>query len=301
MPGLLLFGLGWAGCREELRASADAGSASDTGNNNSTHIVETSDAAQADGPPPTGARICDGDVAIRLAVRWGGSGQVSPGEAMLSEHGSRFLLVDSRCTAWVLEWAGDPLRTTVLSPSQEQRLIVDLRLGDWSDIPPQTHGGCFDGPAVTFRFGGQRVSGPTCGPPSSHPLISLYAAYSSIASEIYAEATAVTGSVRYLVVEDDLGTIDPRAAVAWPLESSLAELAAPRVAAYRPADSLVASGIDADRLRAIRTTSKTGQLPNGAILNSTRVAGADGTTYRLFVRDSLPFEDAEGQLPDGTF
>jgi len=258
------------------------------------------DAGTQDGE--TTVELCNGSSDIRLAFRVGGGGPAAAGQSMLAENGWQFLLVDGTCVAWVLEDSNNRLIRTVLSSDDEAKLAVALQLSDWNRITPAT-GGCPDAPGYSFRFGDQRLSGgDPCGVSGRNVWTELIAAAAEQLHHLAAAGEPWAGDLRYLAIQEETRN-DSRPAVGWPLTTSLETIAlSPEQAfSYRPGGSRRATGDDASKLRAIRTTAASAMSSYGVSYDFTRLAGEDGKTYQLYVRDALPFEGDDGLVPPGVF
>ena len=244
--------------------------------------------------------ICDGSSDVRLAIQVGGGGPAAPGQAMLSENGWEFLLVDGSCVGWVLHGSGEPLVRTLLSADDERQLGAALGLSTWSAIVPTT-GGCADGPTSSYRFGEQRLTGSGCGGDMHSAWAELNAAFSAQLERLATLGQPWRGDLHYVVLPEQSQN-DPRAAVPWPLDTALSAVAIPedQLFNYHAGMSHRATGDDATKLRAIRTTSN---MPSsdGLTHDFTRVTDAGAANYQLYVRDALPFEQDNGLLPASLF
>lgn len=263
--------------------------------------------AACDGGPsvdPTGdpVRICDGGQDVRLAVRMAGGGPSLAGQTMLAENGWQFLLVDGACHASVLRSNNEPLRELTLTAQQEQTLSAALQLSNWQGLVGSHPGGCPDAASISYRFGTARIDGPTCGLDAGDPLETLNASFSVQLEGLYAAGAPAGGDLRYVVLRESGSPRDPRPPAAWPLAVLLESIALPGDAStlYTPGDSRLATGADADALRAIRV-NRDAAPGTGVTYSFTRVAGPDGTNYQLYVRDAVPGEQPNGLLPVGTF
>lgn len=261
--------------------------------------LATPDAATPDAGTTPG--ICDGSPDLRLAFQVSGGGPTAPGETMLSENGWRFLLVDGTCQAWVLKDSSGPLVRTVLSPDDEAQLATALELSAWNGITPPP-GGCPDANGTSFRFRDQRLSGVPCGADPASAWAQLNTAADAQLDRLAASGTAWAGDLRYVVLRESSPN-DPRPPVAWPLATPLATIVRDlnQGSGYRRGDSLRATGDDASKLRAIRTTAAGASSTYGVVYDFTRVSDAEGATYQLYVRDALPFEQDDGLVPPGVF
>jgi hypothetical protein len=265
----------------------------------------TEDGATEDGAAPDGearVEICNGGSEIRLAFQVGGGGPARAGEAMLAENGWQFLLVDGNCVAWVSESSSDPLVRAVLSADDAAQLSATLKVSTWNQITPAV-GGCPDAPGYGFRFGEQRLSGASpCGAATRSAWSDLIAAAGEQLHHVAQLGQSWDGDLRYLVLEEDNRT-DSRPAVSWPLGTAVETLAlaAEQSFNHRPGGSRRATGEDAAKLRAIRTTAASATSIYGIGYDFTRVMDANGGTYQLYIRDALPFEGDDGLVPPGVF
>ena len=236
--------------------------------------------------------ICTGEPGVRLAVRLVGGGPAPQGQAMQGENGWRLLMVNGSCHAWALDDAAGRLWQTDLTAQAEARLVEGLKVSTWGALV-STNLSCPDAPGLSLRLAELRRHGSPCGGGASWE--DLGSAASLQISSVAEAGTIVDGDLRYLVIEEQVKN-DTRAAVAWPLATSLASLATDGIN-YQRGNSLKASGAEAIKLAAIRTIPDTG----GVYYGFTRVTDGDGKTYQLYIRDALPFEQENGLVPDGTF
>lgn len=308
-------GSGGAGPRQPADNALDAGGDSrltggavDAGISAASADSAATFDAGSTAPTPSALPLCtrDGNAKIRLAARVAGGGPAAPGTAMLAENGWQFLMVDASCHASLLPGDNDELLQLTLSPVQEETLARELRLGAWSGIAVPG-GGCPDAPGVSFRLDQQTLTGSACGAPAGSAWSDLNGAFHAQLASLGAVATPVAGDVRYLLVDDDgsLTNVDRRKPILWPLAIPAATVAIDQQASfqYRPGASRSATAGDAAALRAVRTTSKNGTVPGGGgtIFDYTPVVDAQGSLYRLFMRDEVPFAGADGLFPSGLF
>jgi hypothetical protein len=246
--------------------------------------------------------ICDGGSGVRLAASVSGGGNASEGQKVLSGNGWEFLIVDGTCHAWVLQTEYDPVRELQLSRNQERNLSLALDLADWSKLPTQTYGVCNDGPNITYRFDRTRFSAPGCG--AEGPIKALNVALDAQIAQLSATATPLSGDLRYQVFQnDDSLAQDHRAPVPWPLAVPLETISIARddLSHFMSGQTQVATGDDAAKLRAIRTTRANGTVGDGRVLESTPVVGSDGIPTALYVRDATPFDGADGLITGDVF
>ena len=234
-----------------------------------------------------------GRVLEHAARRRSASGEV--------HRGMQYLLVSGHCEAWVLWEVTAPLKRLVLSNEQAKSLARDFRLGAWGDVPPWS-GGCPDASSVIFRFTKDRVAGVPCGLKPDHPFAVMSAALVTHIESLYAKGVAADGDVRYLLAADptdwhpSFGAY--RNAPLWPLATSPDTIAIPKTDfPDHRGKSRLATNDEAALLRALRTSWLDGSI-GSTMLNFVPVVGTDGAHFQLYVRDSSPWENASGLLPD---
>jgi hypothetical protein len=249
-----------------------------------------------------GVEICDGRAAVRLYAASLGGGPVPSGVNMLSENGWHYLLVSGKCEAWVLKELDAPLRHVSLSREQAKALERDFRLGEWKSFS-QAGGGCPDASGVRFRFDKDEVVGVPCGLKADHPLVAMSSALVLQIEQLYRGGTAVDGDVRYLLAieaADDPSTNNAyRNAPPWPLSFLPSTVAVPLtgLAIYQRGGSRHAGNDEASLLRGLRSSWLEGVI-GSRTSQFIPVEQADGARFRLYLRDSSPWEDASGLLPD---
>lgn len=250
-----------------------------------------------------GAPICNGEPSVRLAFRRGGGGQSLPGSQVMSENGFQFLLVEGSCRAWFLKDPASDVRTVQLSAVAAQALAADMHLVDWEGLRGEYVRDLCDGPGSLLRFGATRiVIASGCGVPDRAAAVTwLEDAARRSLSDAYATAEPVGGPVRFVLVAEAPDVTWPplvaAAAAPWPLAVAPETLALSIDAAqsYQPGSSRTLAPPDADRVRELRRrffAAGGGPLSGGFI----PVLGTAGARYQLFVRDTIPLEDATGLL-----
>jgi hypothetical protein len=160
---------------------------------------------------------------------------------------------------------------------------------------------------VSFRLDQQTLSGSACGAPAGSAWLELNGSFQTQLASLAAQATPAGGDVRYLLIDDDgsLANVDRRKPILWPLAIPAATVAIGQQASfqYQPGGSHSATAGDAAALRAVRTTSKNGTVPGGGgtVFDYTPVVDAQGSLYRLYVRDEVPLAGADGLFPKDLF
>jgi hypothetical protein len=229
----------------------------------------------------------------------GGGGPSTAGISMLAENGWQFLLVDGSCHAWTLAAHTEPLRQVTLSREREEALSRALRLSEWNTFTGLHQGSCPDAPGVSYRFDQVRLSGGTCGLRAGDPLAEVNAAFFAQLKQLYAEATPSSGNVRYLLIRgEENAPGDNRAPILWPLavNPELVSITRDEAFQFMPGRSQLATGDDASKLRAIRSTHPS--TASSPVPASTPIISADGVRFMLYVRDAVPFEAENGIIPN---
>jgi hypothetical protein len=240
---------------------------------------------------------------VQLVFQIAGGGLVLPGSQVLSENGFQFLLVEGTCRTWMLTNAGSEIRTAQLTAHDAEQLARQLRVAEWGSLQGQYTRDLCDGPGVLFRFDRTRITlGSACGGgDNSAPVRSLEVAVRDGLAASYAAGAPVDGAVRFVLVAEAPDVMWPSlvasAAAPWPLATAPDELAISIRAAqdYLPGSSRSVTQPEADQLRALRRNfaARGGPALSGGFIP---VTGAGGSRYELFVRDTIPLEDAQGLL-----
>ena len=87
----------------------------------------------------------------------GGGGQTLPGSQVMTENGSRFLLVEGSRRAWFLEDPASDVRTVQLSAVAARALAADMPVVDWEGLRGEYVRNLCDGPGSLLRFGATRI------------------------------------------------------------------------------------------------------------------------------------------------
>lgn len=120
--------------------------------------------------------------------------------------------------------------------------------------------------------------------------------------ELSSSGAPWTGDARYVVVEEDRpippGYLGYRNAAPWPLAEAVADVAigAAEAETYEAVVSHLVTAADAEALRSLRSRFLAGEVGFEAE-RFIPIETADGARYRLYVRDAIDLEDAQGRLP----
>ncbi len=235
-------------------------------------------------PVGPSAALCDGSSVLRFAATSGG-GNLSGIPGLISELGWSFLLVDGQCHYYAMTAPDREVRMGTLSDTDAPSLARDFELGAWQGLDHPASG-CPDANAQVFAFGVDRVR-------SSCETTPLTMATDRWLKRLYDAGRPVTGAVRYSVIEpsnEQWPSSSPASALTYPL-------ADPTSIATEPngrGKPQIASGMDADALRGVRTAYQKSTPPVPAPAYSVPVvvtAGGEASRYfDLAMRDTVPFE-----------
>ena len=263
------------------------------------------------------AVLCDGQPGITFYARLRPGGLGNIGRALMSEHGSSFFIVDGSChyfaqfgqLARVVSGALTPQDVQVLRQSFQLERFQELT-GDYGSSAADAGSfeyalgrGGFTTPCAPFgEYGGCIGRGSTV--PREEVAALAPAFYDTLLH--YSEIGApYDGAVRYLLMPHDGSTNDPRLwgnPASWPLgEAGAIAWERVRAASYGPVMSDSATGTDADALRDLWQRfldyEVSGRYPNAPAAQSDYLPiRQGGVHYRLFIRDSLPYEDPRGLI-----
>ena len=227
--------------------------------------------------------------------------RVVPGMHVMFENGSSFFYVDDSCHYWAKTPADawSEVRTGVLTRTQELALAARLGSSNWDawageQVPRD---GISDANLLVLMpqmsidsmimcFGG------CAGEPVPAGLQTAAAEVSVIAAELWASGAAVTGDVRYFVVREEFPVPVPY--LDWPLALNVSDIATSELDAASGSwgRGRSATGPDAASLRALRSQYLSSTTPE--LVPHIPVMDANGDRYKVFLRDSLPQEDASG-------
>ncbi|HVJ20704.1 MAG TPA: hypothetical protein VM686_35080 [Polyangiaceae bacterium] len=224
----------------------------------------------------------DGSVSALTFVGTTGGGNLDFEPAVFVEGGYDFLVIDEQRRYWARPLRLSPVRTGLLSEQEAADFAEDLKLGQWSQLPPPDLT-CVDGASLNLRHGDEFAPPLGCGEDETE----LYQAYHAWLELLHERGTDLEGDVSYTLApgpEEDL-------AVAWPLEGDPAEIADPYHEDARPR---LASGEEAMSLRSARAaylgSLQAGQYPGDYVPITYESAANTTTHYGLVMRDVTPVD-----------
>ena len=240
---------------------------------------------------PSARRICDGSSEIRLAIGYGGAGNVFSFTSVLYEVGLDFLYVDGRCHYWAQQpisivdeyYAWRPYREGVLSSEEERQLYDSV---GYDNVRTSA---CASRPAVTDGGGG----GPFLWDGREfHSCFDWTAtANGALRTDLFDAATAVAGPMRIQVGRQSIGPNTP--VYEWPLDTPIEQyvIADGETRSFRVDDAAAVIVLRALRERAIADVEPAPGYWGGVIAIGPREGDA---SYVMSLRDELPFVDDEG-------
>lgn len=298
-------GVGSGSSDPDTGSSSGSGTEGVSSESSDTLEPDSSSGSTTDGEPF--ARICDGSEGIRLAMVLGGGGQVL--NELQREIGFYYLYVLGNCQYFALpadDWQSWPdTRTGMLDEATEEQLSIALDYGNLADIAGvwDTEGSA-DGSTLLVSNGAITVAcsfGCEDGPAAAQ---ALWAEMGWI-DELWASGEPLAGPVRVSVIGWADSTIDELGAP-WPLPID------PWSIAYdgnvdlplEAGDSvLIDDEAQAATLRELRRQYREDDLPEG-VANALEAYGhltfldeGGQDLFQLWMRDSLPIEEANGLIP----
>ncbi|HUM11865.1 MAG TPA: hypothetical protein VLT82_13020 [Myxococcaceae bacterium] len=253
--------------------------------------------------PQFDERVCDGSQQIRLAVLTAGGGPPEPGSQVINENGFDFLYVRGDCQAWVKPYGWwEAVRRVALSEQSSKQLFDGLALGSWHALSGEYSGGAFDAAALVLVTNSSKI---VCGGGCFGSLVpsAILQIGDSASAQIVAltdAGTAIDGGVRFAAVRNSPGAYPFLVHLEWPLDTpTLADVARPEPEQVEGSGVPVTDPAAAAALRALLRQALAGAGQN--FLYHVPVRDDAGTTYRVFLRDMLPFESDAGlvTLPGG--
>lgn len=236
--------------------------------------------------------VCDGSADLRLAIRYLHGAAFAPGERVLYQNGESYLFVDGTCTYHVK--TGGRWEDVVRGTADDAVLVDDLELAELPTRAGAYTGELDDAPILQLAFAGDTITcdGGCRGDLVPDWLISLNAHVAALLTSLRAEGFTQTFPQRLLVIDQ---AVPPTPAFLWPASF------APDTIAILPADdttppTLVDAQADAAALRELRRAVRDAQFPPAAAYITTDAA--EPPAYAAFLRDVVPFEDADGFVPD---
>jgi hypothetical protein len=247
--------------------------------------------------------ICSGDPGLEMGALVLGGGLIYPGMQVMLENGTPFVYVDGTCRFWAWTFANhgwNEVRTGVLDRDAEHDLAVRLQYGSWPAWAGHDYfdTSVFDGGVLVLIPDMSIEREITCyglcvDEAIPAPLRAVAADLRDVATDLWAAGEPVTGDVRYVVV---LGEGDPVPATHydWPLSFEPSSVAITEGEAYLLGEGggRVASGADAEALRALRATYR----QTAMLVPQIPVKDSAGRWYKLFFRDTIPYEDERGLI-----
>ncbi len=252
--------------------------------------------------------LCDGSNGLRLAYRVQAPiGRITPGEQVMAENGYDFLYLDGTCRYWVFprkdyESSDDiweDVVTGTLSAQQEQDLKTDLHVGEWHQWNKQTfvQRGTFDMSTETFWIptAAFQCEGD-CGSKRRRRIESNVRSWIRTLAE---QGTSVNGPLRVVAVEMPQEWLDQdRSYPVQPapsgldIESNATSYAEARHMCY--GQGFEVSNASVEILRKYRRDYRSGTYGDFWSYRYLPLKDTNGQIYMVYLRDSIPLEDADG-------
>ena len=268
------------------------------------------DAGDGDGVTGVGdahrQQLCDGAQHLRLWVLVGGGGQQLDGSRVRTENGSPVITIDGTCSFWVGGgWSEHalsndrPFRTGKLSDADVSSIEASVPLADinaLADCPPPV--GLFDYSTRVIRT---EMATVTCPGTRGARFDAAWSTLQMIAARLWETGTSMEGALHVSAVGPASLPPTPTSppAYAWPITLALESFILDSADWSRIGVSRLVDDPEAAReLRAMRDryladrTAQPGLYSNWDGL----IASDPGVTAKVYMRDAIPYEDAQGLL-----
>lgn len=242
--------------------------------------------------------LCDPSAATsgRVALERGGGGQVAQGAAVMYDNGSPFVFVDGQCNYWVSGpqvWS--ETRTGVLDADTAAELGARLHFGAWPDLAGEWNGsGVADAPTLIFDDSTRVVvCASLCGDASVPAAVkAMRDELPVVAQELWDRGTAVESAVRAIAIPYEQFQGIPF--VDWPLARPISDFV--RTGSIESGEGILEDDpASVQALKDLRASFVRGD--HGAFYWNMLPVTSGGAFYQLYLRDTLPFEDAQGLVP----
>jgi len=249
--------------------------------------------------------LCDGRDGLQVAaVNWVGGFRPASGSILYAQHGHGYFLLDGHCNYWVTGPDGNAHsgRNGTIGPELRDRMERDLHYQSWPALAGAHCRAVADGGVTTVSDVSATLScsgGPYADVPSE--FLEAFQLLGAFGDDLRATGAEETGPLRMYVVRIDPITRPPdddliNPPVPWPLASDPASLALDQAAVEQgePPPSLLVD-VPAD-IAALRSLDASYHAEHRDARDQIPVRGPDGVLYDVFIRDVLPFDDADGHL-----
>lgn len=256
-------------------------------------------------PSTSPLNICTGRERLELsAVSLPLPARAPPGMQVMWENGHSFVYVDGSCRYWALTpqdvWA--EVRTGQLTADAERSLLARVRYESWHSWVGEHHPSSIanDADIVILVPGMRAESTVTCfegcgSAPVPSELQATARDLGQIATDLWMTGNPVTGDVRFVLVREETSEV-PIQYLEWPLaiEPSTLSISESEAAQLSWGRGQIASNQDADSLRALRAGFR--DSPLVGLVPHIPVKDSNGFRYKLFLRDTIPYEDETGLI-----
>jgi hypothetical protein len=215
------------------------------------------------------------------------------------DNGAYYLFVDGQCNYWVSNpsqvW--EETRVGVIDVETAARLGESLHISIWSDLKgtwSDPRGGVYDAPVLIFDDASRAVvCAKLCDAPGVPAAVKeMRDAFPGIAHELWDRGTPIVSSIRAIAVAGEPAPAVPF--VEWPLARPITDFLRTGNIGFGEG-TLEDNVTSVQALKDLRESFVRGD--HGAFVWNILPVKSGGSYYQLFVRDALPFEDAQGIVP----
>ncbi|NVB84822.1 MAG: hypothetical protein HOV81_41010, partial [Kofleriaceae bacterium] len=242
--------------------------------------------------------LCDPSEANagRVALEAQVGGNIGNGPAVMYDNGFPFVFVDGQCNYWssgTRTWR--ETRTGVLDADTAAELGARLHFGAWPDLAGTwLESGYVDAPTLIFDDSTRVVVCASLCDGSSVPdsVKAMRDELFVVAQELWDRGSAVESGVRAIAIAYEPFQGIPF--VDWPLARPISDFV--RTGSVEPGQGVLEDDpASAQALKDLRASFVRGD--HGAFGWDMLPVKSDGAYYQLYLRDTLPFEDAQGFVP----
>lgn len=286
-------------------AVADAGGVTDRSSDLPRDTTATSvpDAVAPGADVLAGPRaLCGGEARVTFTyVRVAALARHAPGSQVIWENGTTYLYIDGQCRYWVFGNSRgvnetDETRTGTLAAADARRLAQEIKYADWPTLKGEWRGMLHDATPDVFTDGTNTISCEAkcsfAGPPPA--VRELYTVIDGWLDLLNAAGQPMTGPVRLAVVNlEDSYPGWPHKFADWPLSDPMAGYVVPYTIT-RPGTSKRVEAPGAALLRDLRARQRMRAFSPAGTGSFIPVRERNGPLHGLYLRDVLPFENAQG-------
>jgi hypothetical protein len=219
-----------------------------------------------------------------------------PGYLFMAELGYEYLYVAGDCHYWAWAYPREgapharwfPTREGQLSPDDANALASDVHYSDWPDLGGIQCGWGFDADAFVLH---DKTRAVRCvGPGGDGPFVAAW----DWSLRLYNAGTPVSGPMRMVAIVDERADSVGMVPVPWPLVEPIDSFSVTR--SQMPVSFLITDSQDTQALRQARQ-DRIDDNRDAYDYIAVAQQGDQGPWF-VYMRDTVPLEDASGGIPE---